>query len=75
MGSKSRSSSDRNDENDRERRQGQTMTTGILGKKLGMSQVFDTEGKVIPVRAWFFKGPVGFPAGPGSSMFKNPPGQ
>jgi large subunit ribosomal protein L3 len=25
------------------------MTTGILGKKLGMSQVFDTEGKVIPV--------------------------
>jgi large subunit ribosomal protein L3 len=25
------------------------MTTGILGKKLGMTQVFDTEGKVIPV--------------------------
>ncbi|TRZ99531.1 MAG: 50S ribosomal protein L3 [Deltaproteobacteria bacterium] len=25
------------------------MTTGILGKKLGMSQVFDTAGKVIPV--------------------------
>ena len=25
------------------------MMTGILGKKLGMSQVFDTEGKVIPV--------------------------
>ena len=25
------------------------MTTGILGKKLGMSQVFDTDGKVIPV--------------------------
>lgn len=25
------------------------MTTGILGKKLGMTQVFDTEGKMIPV--------------------------
>jgi len=25
------------------------MTTGILGKKLGMTQVFDAEGKVIPV--------------------------
>lgn len=25
------------------------MTTGILGKKLGMSQVFDGEGKAIPV--------------------------
>ncbi len=25
------------------------MTTGILGKKLGMTQVFDTEGKSIPV--------------------------
>jgi large subunit ribosomal protein L3 len=25
------------------------MTTGILGKKLGMTQVFDTDGKVIPV--------------------------
>jgi len=25
------------------------MTTGILGKKLGMTQVFDSEGKVIPV--------------------------
>lgn len=25
------------------------MTTGILGKKVGMSQVFDAEGKVIPV--------------------------
>ncbi len=25
------------------------MMTGILGKKLGMTQVFDTEGKVIPV--------------------------
>jgi large subunit ribosomal protein L3 len=25
------------------------MTTGILGKKLGMTQVFDTEGRVIPV--------------------------
>ena len=25
------------------------MTTGILGKKLGMTQVFDTEGKVFPV--------------------------
>ena len=25
------------------------MTTGILGKKLGMSQVFDTEGRVVPV--------------------------
>src|SRR5512141_2816899 len=25
------------------------MTTGILGKKLGMTQVFDGEGKVIPV--------------------------
>ena len=25
------------------------MTTGILGKKLGMTQLFDTEGKVVPV--------------------------
>ncbi len=25
------------------------MTTGIIGKKLGMTQVFDAEGKVIPV--------------------------
>lgn len=25
------------------------MTTGILGKKLGMTQVFDAEGKMIPV--------------------------
>ncbi len=25
------------------------MTTGILGKKLGMAQVFDTQGRVIPV--------------------------
>ncbi|MGE5190745.1 MAG: 50S ribosomal protein L3 [Gemmatimonadota bacterium] len=25
------------------------MTTGIIGKKLGMTQVFDTEGKVVPV--------------------------
>jgi large subunit ribosomal protein L3 len=25
------------------------MTTGILGKKLGMTQLFDTEGKAIPV--------------------------
>ncbi len=25
------------------------MTTGILGKKLGMTQVFDAEGKVVPV--------------------------
>jgi large subunit ribosomal protein L3 len=26
-----------------------TMTTGILGKKLGMSQVFDAQGRVVPV--------------------------
>ena len=25
------------------------MTTGIIGKKLGMTQVFDAEGKVVPV--------------------------
>jgi large subunit ribosomal protein L3 len=25
------------------------MTTGLVGKKLGMTQVFDTQGKVIPV--------------------------
>jgi len=25
------------------------MTSGIIGKKLGMTQVFDTEGKVVPV--------------------------
>src|SRR4030043_492062 len=25
------------------------MTTGIVGKKLGMTQVFDAQGKVIPV--------------------------
>jgi ribosomal protein L3 len=27
----------------------QTMTTGIVGKKLGMTQVFDEHGRVIPV--------------------------
>ena len=25
------------------------MTTGILGKKLGMTQIFDTQGRVVPV--------------------------
>ena len=25
------------------------MTTGIVGKKLGMTQVFDAQGKVVPV--------------------------
>jgi len=25
------------------------MTTGIIGKKLGMTQVFDAQGRVVPV--------------------------
>ena len=28
---------------------GATMTTGIVGKKLGMTQVFDAQGRVVPV--------------------------